>query len=88
MIGLEVESVKNLSPMIASVIVLMQLLPLPLAASIFFFVARRMSNEADRKIRGVSELNLMLTGPEQEVQRFASVEQVYRRDMTRNGTLE
>ena len=89
MIGLDMEMLRDLSPMKASVIVLMQLLPLPLAASIFFFVARRMSNEADRKIRGVGELNLMLTNPDEKgTQRFASVEQVLQRDKSRNSFVD
>ena len=89
MIGLDIESLKGLEPMTASAIVLMQLLPLPLAASIFYFVARRMSKEADRKIRGVTELNIMLNRPDdKEIKQFISVEQIYRRDLSRHGGLE
>lgn len=80
LIGLEMDIVKSLDPMTASTAVLMQLLPLPLASAIFFFVARRMSNDVDRKIRSVGDLNLMLSPPEVgKINAYVSVEQVYRR---------
>jgi hypothetical protein len=73
----------------------LQLLPLPLTAAIFFFVGRRMSLEVDRKIRGVGELKLILNNPYSTpvtdyapVTDFASVQQIYRRDLGRNGLLE
>ena len=89
MIGLEVDMVTGLTPIIASAIVLMQLLPLPVTAAIFFFVGRQMSQEVDRKIRGVEELQLILNNPySAPVTDYASVEQIYRRDLGRNGLLE
>jgi hypothetical protein len=85
MIGLEVEFLKGLAAMTATVVVLMQILPLPIAASIFFFVARRMSNEVDRKIRSLSELNLMMNKPSNtQINRYISVEQIYRRDLSQS----
>jgi len=95
MIGLEVDMVTGLTPITASAIVLMQLLPLPITAAIFFFVGRRMSHEVDRKIRGVGELQLILNNPYSTpvtdyapVTDFASVQQIYRRDLGRSGLLE
>ena len=89
MIGLELDLVKGLDSMTASALVLMQLLPLPIAAAIFYFVARRMSKELDRKIRGVTELNLMLSKTDASVVKsYGSIEQIYRRDLRRNGYLE
>jgi hypothetical protein len=89
MIGLEVDMVTGLTPITASAIVLMQLLPLPVTAAIFFFVVRRMSHEVDRKIRGVGELHLILNNPySAPVTDYASVQQIYRRDLGRNGLLE
>jgi len=86
LIGLEVELVRDLSPMTASAVVLMQLLPLPIAATIFFFVARRMSREIDRKIRGLGEQQLMLNQPETATAHSSvSVEQVYLRDRELHG---
>ncbi|WP_448569115.1 hypothetical protein [Thalassotalea ganghwensis] len=86
LIGLDMEIVKSLDPMTASTAVLMQLLPLPLASAIFYFVARRMSNDVDRKIRSVGELHLLLNPPEEgRINAYVSVEQVYRRHM---GTFE
>ena len=83
MIGLEFDQVKGLEPMIASVAVLTQLLPLPIAASIFYFIARRMSKDVDRKIRSVGELHLMLNKPDiTQINKYVSVDQVYRRDLT------
>ena len=80
LIGLDLEIVKSLDPMTASTAVLLQLLPLPLASAIFFFVARRMSNEVDRKIRSVGEMNLMLSPPEiGKMNAYVSVDQIYRR---------
>ena len=89
MIGLEIDVVKGLDPMTASMLVLLQLLPLPFAAGVFYFVARRMSHEVDRKIRGVSELNLMLSRSDaSSVKSYASVEHIYRRDLKKNGYLD
>ena len=89
MIGLEVNILKGLTPMTASVVVLIQLLPLPIATGIFFFVARSMSKEVDRKIRGVEDLNLLLSRPENtSITRFASVKQIYHRDLSRNNFIE
>lgn len=86
LIGLESSVVMALKPMTASVLVLLQLLPLPIAAGIFFFVARRMSVEADRKIRGVGELNFMLNKVNaSEVRGYVSVEEIYRRNVRQNG---
>lgn len=84
MIGLEADLVTSLDPMTASIIVLIQLLPLPVAAVIFFFVARRMSHEVDRKIRGLSELQLMLSEPDTTPTKYATIEEVYQRDRHRN----
>ncbi|MDJ0877916.1 MAG: hypothetical protein QNI86_04855 [Halieaceae bacterium] len=85
LIGLGVELVKGLDPMTASAVVLTQLLPLPIAATIFFFVARRMSQEIDRKIRGVGELQLMLNDQDTTTaQGSVSVDQVYQRDRELN----
>ena len=95
MIGLEVDMVTGLTPITASAIVLMQLLPLPVTAAIFFFVARRMSYKVDRKIRGVGELHLILNNPYSApvtnyapVTDYASVQQIYRRDLGRSGLIE
>lgn len=88
MVGLELEYVKGLSPVVASAIVLMQLLPLPIAAVVFFFVSRRMSQKVDRKIRGVGELQLMLSPPDSSTGGYASVEQVYQRDRERNRYMD
>ena len=86
LIGLEVQLVKDLDPMTASAAVLMQLLPLPIAATIFFFVARRMGHEIDRKIRGVGELQLMLNNPDTTTAHgYVSVDQVYQRNQELNG---
>lgn len=88
MIGLDMELVKGLDPMIASSVVLMQLLPLPIAAIIFFLVARRMSHEVDRKIRGIGELQLMLHNADVLNNGYASVEQVFRRAHERHSFME
>jgi hypothetical protein len=89
MIGLEVDMVMGLTPITASAIVLMQLLPLPVTAAIFFFVGRRMSYEVDRKIRGVGELHLILNNPHSApVTDYASVQQIYRRDLGRSGLID
>ncbi|MEL7451466.1 MAG: hypothetical protein AAFN78_19805 [Pseudomonadota bacterium] len=88
LIGLEFEFVKNLSPMTASLIVLAQLLPLPLAASLFFFVARRMSREVDRQLRGIGEKRLVLSKSDSTaVAGYAMVDEIYRRDLGRAGLL-
>jgi hypothetical protein len=86
LIGLGAELARDLEPMTASAIVLMQLLPLPVAAAAFFFVARRMSQEVDRKIRGVGELQLILSDNDgNSISGDASVDQVFQRDRDRNG---
>ncbi len=86
LIGLQVELVKALNPMTASAVVLTQLLPLPIAATIFFFVARRMGNEIDRKIRGAGELQLMLNELDNTpAHGYVSVDQVYQRDRELSG---
>lgn len=88
-IGFDLEFVKSLDTLLAGTIVLMQLLPLPCAAAIFFFVSRRMSREVDRKIRGISERHLMLGAPDQSGKKnFASVEQIYKWDSSRAGFTE
>jgi hypothetical protein len=88
-IGLGMEFVTGLDPVTASAIVLMQLLPLPIAAAIFFFVARRMSHEIDKKVRGVGELQLMLNDLDANTAHgYASVDQVYQRGLGRNGVLD
>ncbi|GEM_PF-4109138 len=84
MIGLGTHHVTGLAPMTASTIVLVQLLPLPVAAAIFFAVAHRMSNEVDRKIRGICELQLMLSEPDISPTKYATVEEIYQRDRGRN----
>ncbi len=85
LIGLDVELVKQLDPIRASTVVLMQLLPLPFASAIFYFVARSMSHEVDRKIRGFGELQLVLAKPDATSGNvYISVEQVYQRDRERN----
>ena len=95
MIGLDFEMVTGLTPITASAIVLMQLLPLPVTAAIFFFVGRRMSNEVDRKIRGVGELHLILNNAYSDsvtgyapVTDYTSVQQIYHRDLGRSGLIE
>jgi hypothetical protein len=95
MIGLDFEMVMGLTPITASTIVLMQLLPLPVTAAIFFFVGRRMSSEVDRKIRGVGELQLILNNAYSSsvtdyapVTDHASVQQIYHRDLGRSGLIE
>ena len=89
MIGLDFEVVMGLTPITASAIVLMQLLPLPVTAAIFFFVVRSMSHEVDRKIRGAGELQLILNNPHSApVTDYASVQQIYLRGLGRNGSLE
>ena len=87
--GSAIDLVKDLDPLVASTIVLTQLLPLPLAAAIFFLVARRMSHEIDRKIRGIGELQLMLNNPDSATTSgYASVDQVYQRSRERFGLAE
>lgn len=86
LIGLDVELVRDLDPMTASAAVLSQLLPLPIAATIFYFVARRMGNEIDRKIRGAGELQLLLNDLDATTAHgYVSVDQVYQRDLELNG---
>ncbi|WP_026376120.1 hypothetical protein [Aestuariibacter salexigens] len=88
-IGLDFDIVRSLDSLTAATIVLMQLLPLPCAAGIFFFVSRKMSHDVDRKIRGISERNLMLGKPGESAKKnFASLEQVYKWDTHRNGIIE
>ena len=95
LIGLDFEMVIGLTSITASAIVLMQLLPLPITAAIFFFVGRRMSYEVDRKIRGVGELHLILNNAYSAsvtdyapVTDYASVQQIYHRDLGRRGLIE
>jgi hypothetical protein len=95
MIGLDFEMVMGLTPITASTIVLLQLLPLPVTAAIFFFVGRRMSSEVDRKIRGVGELQLILNNAYSSsvtdyapVTDHASVQQIYHRNLGRSGLIE
>jgi hypothetical protein len=89
LIGLEADLVKDLAPMTASTIVLAQLLPLPLAASIFFFVARRMSLAVVRKRRGIGEQRLMLNNADSmTVAAYVTVEEIYRRDVGRDALFD
>ena len=86
LIGLNASFVNNLDVMTASALVLMQLLPLPLAACLFYFYARSTSHEIDRKIRGISELNLMLNETDDSAALgYSSVEHIYRRDLKKYG---
>lgn len=88
LIGLDLAVVKGLNPLIASALVLAQLLPLPFAAGVFFLVARRMSVQIDRKLRGVSELRLVLSNAETSAgPAYASIEEIYQRDLGRHGRL-
>ena len=88
LIGLDLELVKALDPRVASALVLAQLLPLPLAAGIFFLVARRMSLQIDRKLRGQSELRLLLSNAETSAgPAYASIEEIFQRDLGRHGRL-
>lgn len=89
LIGLEAEFAKNLKPMTASIIVLAQLLPLPLAASMFFFIARRMSREVDRQLRGIGERRLVLSSSgSSAIADVAMVEEIYRRYLGRSGAFD
>ncbi|MEO0973079.1 MAG: hypothetical protein AAFX85_08280 [Pseudomonadota bacterium] len=86
LVGLDLAVVKELDPVTASLLVLAQLLPLPLAACVFFFVARRMSLRIDRKLRGIGELRVLLTSnASASAVAYASVEEVYQRDLARQG---
>lgn len=89
LIGLDVPLVKDLDPVVASLLVLAQLLPLPLAAGVFFLVARRMSLRIDRKLRGLGELRVLLANPTatSTAVAYASIEEVFQRDMGRQGRL-
>ncbi len=88
MIGLDLPLVKALDPLVASALVLAQLLPLPLAAGVFFFIARRMSLQIDRKLRGVGELRVLLASPVSTAAvAYASIEEVYQRDLGRHGRI-
>ncbi|MEM9530311.1 MAG: hypothetical protein AAGA23_05290 [Pseudomonadota bacterium] len=88
LIGLDLPLVKELDPRVASALVLAQLLPLPLTAGVFFLVARRMSLQIDRKLRGVSEMRVLLSavGPSASAA-YVSIEEVYQRDLGRQGRL-
>ncbi|MEM9056220.1 MAG: hypothetical protein AAGD86_02010 [Pseudomonadota bacterium] len=89
LIGLEFEFVKQMRPMTASLIVLAQLLPLPLAAALFLFVARRMSRNVDRQLRGIGEKRLLLSDADSTASAsYAMVEEIYRRDLERRGAFE
>lgn len=88
LIGLDLELVKNLDPWTASALVLAQLLPLPLAATVFFLVARRMSQEIDRKLRGIAERRVLLANDASPAAiAYASIEEVYQRDLGLQGKL-
>lgn len=89
LIGLDVAWARNLEPMTASLIVLAQLLPLPIAAGMFFFVARRMSREVDRQLRGIGERRVVLSSSDQAtISDVAMVEEIYRRDQGRSGAFD
>ena len=89
LVGLDLDMVKELDPIRASAVVLMQLLPLPCAAAVFYVVARSMSHEVDRKIRGFGELQLILAKPDTNTGNvYISVEQVYLRDRERDRLSE
>ncbi|MEO1076952.1 MAG: hypothetical protein AAFX41_13475 [Bacteroidota bacterium] len=86
LIGLDLPVVKQLDPLVASALVLAQLLPLPLAAGVFYLVARRMSRQVDRKLRGVGELRVLLNGADSaSVLAYVSIEEIYERDLGRLG---
>lgn len=88
LIGLQLEMTRELSPMFASALVLAQLLPLPLAAAIFYYVARRMSKEVDRKLRGIGEMRVMLLASGQSgIAGHPTIEEVYQRDLVQEGRL-
>ncbi|MEM9387349.1 MAG: hypothetical protein AAGA68_19980 [Pseudomonadota bacterium] len=89
LIGLDLPLVKGLDPWVASLLVLAQLLPLPLAAGVFFLVARRMSLRIDRKLRGLGELRVLLASPTATTTgvAYASIEEVFQRDLGRQGRL-
>lgn len=85
LVGLDLDVTKDLTPMTASLVVLAQLLPLPIAASVFFFLARRMSREVDRQLRGIGERRVVLTSSESSaITEVAMVEEIYRRDRGRS----
>ena len=88
LIALDISWVNDLHPLTASCLVLTQLLPLPIAAGAFLFVARRMSLQIDRKLRGMSERGVLLsssTSPESPFS--ASIEEIYQRDLSQRGRL-
>jgi hypothetical protein len=88
LVGLDLSLLKGLDPVVASALVLAQLLPLPLAACLFFFVARRMSQEIDRKLRGIAERRVLLASKNSPATvAYASIEEVYQRDLSRQGKL-
>ena len=88
LIGLDLPLVKGLDPWLASALVLAQLLPLPLAAGVFFLIARRMSLQIDRKLRGVGELRVLLASHDSGAAvAYASIEEVFQRDLGRQGKL-
>ena len=64
LIGFQIEALLALNAWHASVLVLAQLLPLPLAAAMFYLRAHRMSLEVDRKLRGAGELRISLASPD------------------------
>ena len=81
LIGFQIEALLTLNAWHASLLVLAQLLPLPLAAAMFYFRAHRMSLEVDRKLRGAGELRVSLTSedkPNEIV--YASIEEIVRSD--------
>ncbi len=83
LVGLQVEAVTALEPLRASLLVLAQLLPLPLAAALFYFFAHRMSLQVDRKLRGVGELRVTIGRADDPGQiRYLTIEEIYHRDVS------
>jgi hypothetical protein len=81
LIGFRIEALITLTPLQASLLVLAQLLPLPLAAGLFYFIAHRMSMDVDRKLRGVGELNVILASEEDAGGvHYVSIEEIVRND--------
>lgn len=88
MIGLDLALVKELDPIKASALVLAQILPLPLAACVLFLVARRMSLQIDRKLRGECERRVLLANANSPAAvAYVSIEEVYQRDVSRQKAI-
>ena len=88
LIGLDLTLVKDLDPIQASALVLAQILPLPLAAGVLFFLARRMSLQIDRKLRGQCERRVLLANNSSPATvDSVSIEEIYQRDISRRGNL-